>query len=43
MNLEQLQGERDEMEKEFEEIKRQLEEDTDKEIEEMKERYVSTC
>ncbi len=31
------------MEKEFEEIKRQLEEDTDKEIEEMKERYVSTC
>ena len=38
VNLEQLQGERDEMEKEFEEIKRQLEEDTDKEIEEMKER-----
>jgi len=38
VNLEQLQGERDEMETEFEEIKRQLEEDTDKEIEEMKER-----
>lgn len=38
MTLEQLQGERDEREKEFEEIKRQLEEDTDKEIEEMKER-----
>ena len=38
VNLEQLQGERDEMEKEFEEIKRQLEEDTDREIEEMKER-----
>ena len=37
-NLEQLQSERDDMEKEFEEIKRQLEEDTDKEIEEMKER-----
>lgn len=38
VNLEQLQSERDDMEKEFEEIKRQLEEDTDKEIEDMKER-----
>ena len=38
MNLEQHQAERDEMEKDFEEIKRQLEEDTDKEIEDMKER-----
>lgn len=38
VNLEGVQSERDEMEKEFEEIKRQLEEDTDKEIEEMKER-----
>ena len=37
VNLEQLQSERDDMEKEFEEIKRQLEEDTDKEIEDMKE------
>ena len=41
MNLEQLQSERDDMEKEFEEIKRQLEEDTDKEIEDMKERWGS--
>ena len=39
VNLEQLQSERDDMEKEFEEIKRQLEEDTDKEIEDMKERW----
>ena len=38
VNLEQLQSERDDVEKEFEEIKRQLEEDTDKEIEDMKER-----
>ena len=38
VNLEQLQSERDDMEKEFEEIKRQLEEDTDKEIEDVKER-----
>lgn len=39
MNLQGLQQEREELEREFEEIKRQLEEDADREIEELKERY----
>ena len=36
---ERITGEKDESEREFEEIKRQLEEDGDREIEELKERW----